>query len=244
MKDFKLKYKPYGEHSILIEWPQNIDENILFDVLNFKKEIQKYYDKQKVEIKSAYCSMLISYHSTINKIYNEISNLKTLYDTRNDLKKSADRLWKIPVCYADKFGWDLSAISESKNLSKKKIIECHSDTIYRVYFIGFLPGFLYLGGLDEKLHMPRKATPRMMVKKGAVGIGGNQTAIYPNESPGGWNIIGNSPINFFNAKSETPCFAKAGDKISFYSISLDEYVNIQKLSDTGIYQLESEVIDD
>ena len=101
-----------------------------------------------------------------------------------------------------------------------------------------------MGGLDNALHIPRKSTPRLHIKKGSVAIGGNQTGVYPNASPGGWNIIGNSPVNFFDISKEKPCFAKAGDQIQFYSVSLKEYQNIKTLVDANVYQLESEVIDD
>lgn len=92
--------------------------------------------------------------------------------------------------------------------------------------------------------MPRKSTPRLQVAKGAVAIGGNQTGIYPNESPGGWNIIGNSPLNFFDVSKEKPCFAKAGDRVQFYSVSLKTYNNIKTLVEAGVYQLESEEVND
>lgn len=240
---FKLKYKPFGERSILIEWPPEIDESILNDVINFKNTLQKSIVKEVVEIKSAYNSILISYQFTIDDVYDEISMLKALYLVREGIYKCASRHWRIPVCYDTVFGIDLATMSVQRKLPIDDIIKCHSQTIYMMYFIGFLPGFLYLGGLDEKLHIPRKATPRLSVKKGAVAIGGNQTGVYPNISPGGWHIIGNSPISFFDNNKEVPCFAKAGDKIEFYSISKEKYDNIKALADAGVYQLESEVID-
>ena len=107
-----------------------------------------------------------------------------------------------------------------------------------------MPGFLYLGGLNKTLHTPRKSTPRLDIKKGAVAIGGNQTGVYPNPSPGGWNIIGNSPINFFDVSKETPCFAKPGDAIQFYPISINEHLDIKTLVDANVYQIEREVLND
>jgi inhibitor of KinA len=147
------------------------------------------------------------------------------------------------VCYDSIFGLDLIEISKQKGMSEDAIIKLHSQTFYTVYFIGFLPGFLYLGGLDEKLYFPRKETPRLKVEKGAVAIGGKQTGVYPNISPGGWQIIGNSPISFFDSSKGEPCFAKSGDKIEFYAISKEKYDDIKALVDAGVYQLESEVID-
>ena len=244
MDTFQLKYKPFGERSILAEWPSEINENILNDVLGFKDKIQIEYIQSNIEVKSAYNSILITYDYTIENINNEILTLKSLYSSKKEVQKTTYKIWKIPVCYDNEFALDLDDISNKKKLSKKDIIQLHSETIYTVFFIGFLPGFLYLGGLNEKLEVARKATPRLRVSKGAIAIGGNQTGVYPNESPGGWNIIGNSPINFFNVNKEFPCFAKAGDKIHFVPISLKEHQELTVLINSGVYQLESEVIND
>jgi inhibitor of KinA len=130
---------------------------------------------------------------------------------------------------------DIDAFSKFKNLTKTEIIQLHSETNYTVFFIGFLPGFLYLGGLDSKLFLDRKTTPALNVKKGSVAIGGKQTGIYPQDSPGGWHIIGNSPIELFNAKQDPPCFVKAGDKVKFNSISKSEYFKIQNDIENSIF---------
>lgn len=243
MNHFELTYKPFGERSILVEWPSKIDESILSDVLRFKEILQKEHIKEKVHIKSAYNSLLIIYNYTIENIYDKISVLKRLYLEESRVNKRVLRRWMVPVCYDDIFGIDLDELAKEFQLSKSEIIELHSKSNYTVFFIGFLPGFLYLGGLDERLHFPRKETPRLKVAKGAVAIGGKQTGVYPNESPGGWNIIGNSPINFFDVSKEVPCFAQSGDRISFYQVSKKEYDNIKALVEAGVYQIESEVID-
>lgn len=242
LSDFKLTYKQFGERSILVEWPSNIDVKTLKNIISFKEELKKSLLKQLIEIKSAYTSILISYNNTIDNIYDEISLLKALYSTLKSNNKPACRQWKIPVCYDDKFTLDLEEISVKKKISKQDIIALHSDAIYTVFFIGFLPGFLYLGGLNKKINFPRKATPRLQIEKGAVAIGGSQTGVYPSQSPGGWNIIGNSPIDFFNISKNVPCFAKSGDKIQFYPITLKEHNDITTLVNAGVYQLESEEI--
>jgi inhibitor of KinA len=241
LNHYKLTYKHFSEHSILVEWPQKIDKNILNDVLLFKIHIENSNIKEIVQINSAYNSILIIYNTAIDIIYDEISILKKFYSTKNIINKSSFRLWEIPVCYDEKFAIDLEEISSNNNIEKEQIIRLHFNAIYTVYFIGFLPGFLYLGGLEKQLHFPRKSTPRSLVEKGAVGIGGNQTGIYPNQSLGGWNIIGNSPILFFDVSKQEPCFAKTGDKIQFYPISLKEHSDISALVEAGVYQIESEV---
>lgn len=244
LRDFELIYKPFGERSILIEWPQIISEKTLNDVILYKGKLQNYKFKQKVYIKTAYNSILISYSYTINNFYDEILTLKSIYfdDFKGIVKDS--KLWKIPVCYDLEFGLDLEEIASKKNLEISQIIELHTKVNYLIYFIGFLPGFLYLGGSDEQIHFPRKNTPRLKVKKGSVAIGGSQTGVYPNESPGGWNIIGNTPLNFFNVLKEPPCFAKPGDRIQFISISRKGYNKILSQIESNTYDIESEVIYD
>ena len=241
--DYKLTYRRYSERSILVEWPHEISDNILKDVLNFKHSLMNDSLKSIIQINNAYNSLLISYDITIDSINDEFLVLKSLYSRRENLIKSDFNLWKVPVCYDDEFGIDLDEISKEKNISKRDIIRWHSEAIYTVYFIGFLPGFLYLGGLDDKLFFPRKMSPRTHVKKGAVAIGGQQTGIYPNVSPGGWNIIGNSPLNFFDLKKEIPCFANAGDNIQFVPVNRSQYDIILSQVEQGTYQIESEVFD-
>lgn len=241
---YNLTYKPYGERSILVEWPSIIDEKIIHNINEFKDEINKKLSKLIIEVSYAYNSLLVPYKSNELIFNDEVLKLKKIYGNLANSKKSAFNIWQIPVCYDDAFGLDLEALALTKKISKKDIIDLHTEPDYTVYFIGFLPGFLYLGGLHEMLHTPRKQTPRLVVQKGAVAIGGNQTGVYPQESPGGWNIIGNSPISFFNVSKKTPCFAKSGDKIKFYSVSKKEYDDIKVLVDAGVYQLESEVVND
>jgi len=239
---FILQYKRFGERSILIEWPAMIDENILRDIIYFKEQIYKNNLQEIVELKSAYNSLLIIYDSICRNFENDVKLLKKLYELMDLKHDIVSKLWKIPVCYDAVFGIDLEAISVEKNLSINEIIMLHSQAIYTVYFTGFLPGFLYLGGLNESLFVPRKTTPRLKVEQGSVAVGGKQTGVYPKESPGGWNIIGNSPISFFDISKEIPCFSKPGDQIIFYPITLKEHENIKILVDAGVYQIKSEVI--
>ncbi len=244
MSTYNLTYKPYGNHAILIEWPSKIDDNILKNVIFFKNNILKNNIKVIVDIINTYNSLTIIYHSTIKKIYNEISTLKSIYKDTSSQFELRNYYWKIPVCYDLKFGLDLEEISAKKGMDIDSIIDLHSGTIYTVYFIGFLPGFLYLGGLDKGLDFDRKSTPRLLVEKGSVGIGGSQTGVYPQSSSGGWNIIGRSPISFFDPDKKEPCFAKSGDKVKFVPVDLDEYQQIETQIKIGYYQLEKELLND
>jgi len=241
---YKLSYKRFGERAILIEWPSEIEEPILKDLLHFKECIEENNHKKIEDVRSAYNSLLVIYNEGITDFKNEVLQLEKIYASGIKNNKLTSTLWKIPVCYSKEFALDLEEISKAKGKTAKELISLHTETIYTVYFIGFLPGFLYLGGLKELLHHPRKATPRLKVEKGAVAIGNGQTGIYPSESPGGWNIIGNSPINFFNVNNQEPCFAKPGDSIKFYEVSIKQYQSIKGLVEAGEYQIESEVMDD
>ena len=156
MGDFKLTYKPFGERSILIEWPHNIDAIILKDIISFKQIIENNLHKGIVELNQAYNSILIIYKNVITN-YNDCKlELEKLYVSEKVMTNASSKLWKIPVCYDLSFGIDIEEIMQAKSISFDELISMHSDTIYTVYFIGFLPGFLYLGGLNERLNYPRK----------------------------------------------------------------------------------------
>lgn len=232
-----------GERAILIEFEAQIREDLLYDLLFYKNLLQQKYFKERVEVTNAYNSILILYHFNIEDIYSEVSSIKWILEGANIVKNPAIQIFHIPVCYDLKFGIDLDLISHSKNLTVDEIITLHSSPVYTVFFIGFLPGFLYLGGLDKSLHFSRKSSPRNRVEKGAVGIGENQTGIYPKSSPGGWQIIGNSPIEIFDKNSIPPCPVSPGDKIKFYPVSLAEYEEIKTRVSMGEFQLNSEPYD-
>lgn len=243
MNSYNLKYFQYNDNSLLISWPERIDENINNDVNEFKKRLETGF-KQILEIRSSYCSLLLIFNKKIENLNILIEKLKNLYLSRKPLSKYDQILWNIPVCYENKFALDIDTISKQNKISKQDIIVRHSKTIYSVYLIGFLPGFMYLGGLDNVLHIPRKKEPRLRVPKGSVAIGGEQTGIYPQQSPGGWNILGNTPINLFDKSKDIPCFAKPGDKVKFFQVSEDQYKLIEKEVEFGLYELNKEVLND
>lgn len=244
MTTYNLTYKPYGKYAILIEWPSKIDKNILNDILKFRDQILNNNTKVIVDVINTYNSLTVIYSLTIENIYNEILRLKSIYRNNYSYKFQQKYKWAIPVCYDEEFGIDLHRISRSKNITIEEIIDLHAKAIYTVYFIGFLPGFLYLGGLNEMLHLTRKDTPRLNVAKGSVAIGGEQTGVYPIDSAGGWHIIGRTPISFFNVKAKNPCFASSGDEIEFKSISKEQFIELEKQIESGTYQLKNNQIND
>jgi len=133
------------------------------------------------------------------------------------------KVWEIPVCYEPEFGSDLSSLAGEKKMTAAALINLHTQPYYRIHFFGFLPGFFYLNGLDPILHTPRKSIPSARVPKCSVAIGGSQTGIYPKESPGGWHLLGQTPLSLFDSLQEPPVWGSAGDQIKFVSIDSTQF---------------------
>ena len=244
MGQYQLKYKPFGNSAILIEWPQKIDKNILEDIRRFSDKIESKGLKEIHELNFVYSTLLIIYSSNLISYTDIRQKLKLLYEEEEDLNVGGHHnLWQIPVCYDLQYGIDLNYLSSEKNLSIDELINLHSDPVYTVYGIGFLPGFLYLGGLVKELHIPRRENPRLDVSKGAIAIGGTQTGIYPQSTPGGWHILGRTPVSLFDARNEKPCFVSPGDKIKFQPITIAEFEVIQIAESSEVYELKKELYD-
>jgi inhibitor of KinA len=237
-------YKPFGAKAILIEWKAIIEEATLKDILEFKDKINSQKSESYLDFSVGYNSLTIIFKDIILDFNQEVEKLKLIYTLNSTIKPVQKFLWEIPVCYDLEFGIDLEEMSKSLNLEISDIIKTHSESIYTVFFIGFLPGFLYLGGLNSKLFFDRKPNPRLNVEVGSVGIGGEQTGVYPVNSAGGWNIIGRSPISFFDLEARNPCFAKSGDQIKFSAITKKEFLELENVVSKKTYQLFKTIIND
>ncbi|MCY4560798.1 MAG: 5-oxoprolinase subunit PxpB [Flavobacteriaceae bacterium] len=224
---FKLSFFRVNEFAVSIDWGNVMHEDIHRDILRFK-----FYLKRKItfkDISHGFSSILIQFEETIVN-YHEICNrIKILYKESQELHfHLIPKHWKIPVCYESPFAIDLEFMSKKLKLSTQEIINYHTRSKYIIYFIGFLPGFFYLGGLNRKIHFPRRDNPRKRIAPGSIGIGEKQTGIYPVESPGGWNIIGYTPYSFFDPYLVKKNIPQSGDTIEFFSISkqeIDKYSN-------------------
>ena len=240
MKRNNIFFKVFNEESILIQWNDKVDINLIDSIISYKNLIEQELSEILIECIQSINSMMVIYNS--NKINSEdlINTLENLYSLDLKVGETEKKIWKIPVCYDLSFGIDLEDLSTSNSISIDEIIKLHNSLTYNVLSIGFLPGFLYLGMNDKKLYCERKDKPKLNIKSGSVGIARDQTGIYPQDSPGGWRIIGRSPISFFNVDDKSPCFAKPGDKIKFQNISLSEFnqIEINKSS----YKIKYEVI--
>jgi len=244
VSSFKISVRQFGVHAILVEWPNRVEESILDEILQFIQYLKKnHLDEKEWEFVPAYNSLTLICKDTVLDFDYFKPKIKEWYAIKGKIEPATRYLWRLPVSYDLEFGLDLEEISGQLGLSVERLIELHSQSIYTVYGIGFLPGFMYLGGVPEALEVPRKPTPRPKVLKGSVGLAGKQTGIYPQDSPGGWNIIGKCPVPMFDVKKENPCFVKVGDKIQFYPISMAEYQLHKIEGEVGIYNLEKKVLD-
>lgn len=229
-----LTISPLGDSAIIINFGNTIDETLNGIVLGLFHKIKKLELPFVKDIVPGYSSLVIFYDllimantKSINRTGAEIftDQVKKIMDEDIKLSSSLQRKIKIPVCYAEKYAWDIKEISAEKKMPVQEIIRVHTSKRYRVYMTGFLPGFPYMGELDEKIAMPRRAQPRTKVEAGSVAIAGLQTGIYPLDSPGGWQVIGKTPLKLFDMEKEDPVLLQPGDEIEFYSITEDEFTD-------------------
>ena len=153
---------------------------------------------------------------------------KAISHAKKSAAKTASRVVEIPVCYDPEFALDLDEVAQQTGLSAKEIVDLHRSATYHVNCVGFTPGFPFLSGLSAKLVVPRRSTPRKEIPIGSVAIAGKQTGVYPVKSPGGWNIIGRSPLHFFDVAKNPPALLSAGDRVRFRSITREKFAALQK----------------
>lgn len=225
--------KLYGDQAILINFEQKIDPAINAAVVALKNAIEAATITGIIFMIPAYCSLTIGYNPAVIeyeilvKVVEQIAaNALNKVDTHS--KQQEARQLKIPVCYELPYALDLKELSETKNLPIDEIIKIHTNQTYKVYMLGFMPGFVFMGKISPKLECNRKVTPRLRIPPNSVGIAGLQTGIYPTASPGGWQILGRTPFKIFNAQKENPFLFQAGDEVTFYSITSEEFISIEK----------------
>jgi inhibitor of KinA len=228
-----------GTYSWGIRWKYAPSRELLQFLLGVKENLAKTFD---AEIIHAYTEILIK------NITTELVSESLLKDRFREIIKTSKpqdsqkpKIHRIPVCYDPCLGEDIETYLKLKSMTIDQLVDMHTAPLYTVYFMGFLPGFPYLDGLDERLHIERKAIPSQRVRQGSVAIGGKQTGIYPQESPGGWYTIGHTPITLFDVTRDRPTPYIAGDYIKFYAIDAQEHERLQKEALAGNLQPVTEV---
>ena len=220
----EIDIRPAGACGALAVLGSRISETTGAQVAALTQAVHRAQPAGVIETVPAFASLLVRYDPLCTDYETVSAALCRLAEGIEAGEAQSGRTVDIPVCYGGAYGEDLPAVARHAGLSEEEVIRLHSGRTYRIYMLGFLPGFPYLGGLDERLHTPRRETPRTRIPAGSVGIGGQQTGIYPMESPGGWQLIGRTPLCLF-APGRTLPYA-AGDSIRFVPIDAREFERI------------------
>ncbi len=235
MKPF-LTYMPLGDSAFIIKAGDDISVETNKIVQKLEARIEQENINGVIDFIPAYNELTVCYDPTLIGYRKLVDIFHSLEDEIATIELPESGIIHVPVLYGGVYGEDLSEVAAFHGLSEEEVIRIHSSPDYRVYMLGFTPGFCYLGGMDEKISTPRKQTPRMKIPDGAVGIAGRQTGIYPIESPGGWQLIGKTPLRLFDPERNPEFLFKAGDHIKFIPVSKDEYEQILKAVDQSRYK--------
>lgn len=223
-----MRLDPLGDRAVLIHLGDRIDEATHRRVRAVCSRLERSSVPGMLEIVPAFASVAVHFDPVASgggaDAYGrvEAALLRELEDLE-EIEIPAARLVEIPVCYGGELGPDLEAVARRHGLRPEEVARIHAAGDYRVFMIGFAPGFAYLGGLDPRIATPRRATPRTRVPASSVGIGGAQTGVYPIDSPGGWQLIGRTPLRLFTPEAEAPTLLRAGDRVRFRAISAEEF---------------------
>jgi len=229
-------YIPSGDTAFIVKAGNDISEEINSLIRKYLLQIEAENIMGIVDFIPSYNELLICYEPAVIGYQKLLTILKSVEGKINISELPPSNLILVPVFYDGEFGPDLNEVAECNSLSVDEVIEIHTSQNYLVYMLGFTPGFCYLGGMDQRIATPRKQTPRMKIPAGAVGIADKQTGIYPIESPGGWQLIGRTPLKLFDPDMKPEFLFHAGDFIRFYAVDRDEYEAILNDVTNNTYQ--------
>lgn len=238
----KIKFFPSGDSGLILEVSNEISEDVNKKIRALSYCIDKKKLLEIIEIIPTYTSILIIYDSIKSSYKELVEKLKDLENSINNINLPPAEVVHIPTLYHGEYGIDLENVAKHNGLTPSEVIDIHSSTNYLVYMIGFTPGFPYLGGMPKKIATPRLKVPREKISGGSVGIAGSQTGIYPIDSPGGWQIIGRTPLNLFDPKRSPSVLLKAGQYLKFEPINEEEYHTICKEIIENRYDIKKTVL--
>lgn len=229
------KYLNSGEKALVIEFGNEISKDINIKVRSMMIAIEEKKFDFLIEMVPTYRSLMIHYDPSKIDYDEMISMFKEIEKSLMNIDIPSPDVIELPVCYGEEYGEDIINVASHNNITTEEVIDIHTSREYLIYMIGFTPGFPYLGGMDERIATPRLEKPRIKIVGGSVGIAGSQTGVYPVDSPGGWQIIGRTPLNLYDSSREKPILLKTGDYIKFKSVSKLEYKKIKKEIEDGTY---------
>ncbi|WP_425060019.1 5-oxoprolinase subunit B [Sporomusa carbonis] len=226
-----------SEYGLVVEFGTTISPEINMLAQRLTRLLNMKRIEGIIEVVPTYRSVMVNFdplcitRSDLSEfIWQILSEIKV-----RDIERLPPRIVHVPVCYGGVLGPDLDFVARYTGLSTQEVIKIHTSKPYLVYMLGFTPGFPYLGGLPDRIAVPRQEKPRAKIPEGSVGIGGNQTGFYPVESPGEWRLIGRTPVKAFNPKNTNPFLFSAGDYLHFININIDEYFRIRREVEMGTY---------
>lgn len=228
-KTFGVDISPLGDQTVLVELGTGIHPDLHRRVQALCHLLERAAVNGVIEWVPAYNTVAVSFDSSITSYQVIARQLASLLPDAAEVTKSFPRVVEIPVCYEEPFGPDLLYVAEQANLTPKQVVDFHTGPDYLVYMIGFAPGFPYLGGMDKRISAPRKDVVRNVIPAGSVGIAGAQTGIYPISTPGGWQLIGRTPLRLFNATKLPPVRVEMGDIVRFQAISREQFEQLQEV---------------
>ena len=230
-------FLPVGDCALTVEFANEISEETNGKVRALSQALKEAKISGVTEWVPTYRSVLVCYDPALVSFRRLTGKLRRLTNNLGQAAKASKRVWEIPVCYGGSFGEDIGFVASNAGLSPEEVIAIHSGVDYRIYMLGFLPGFPYLGGLDKRIHTPRLKTPRTKILPGSVGIGGEQTGIYPMPSPGGWQLIGLTPVKLYDPLREKPILYEAGDFLRFVPVNEAQFEEIRNQVASAAYQI-------
>ncbi len=228
---------PLGDRAVCVELGDSISEATNRRVHSLAREIGDLGTRGILEVVPTYRSLVVYYDPRIISYADLASHVAEMHGSSGEEGTVAARVVEIPTVYGGEYGPDIGDVAEHNGISEAEVIGIHSGADYLVYMMGFLPGFPYLGGMSEKIATPRLVTPRSSIPAGSVAIAERQTGIYPVESPGGWRIIGRTPISLFDPGREPPVVIEPGDYLRFVPTDESEYADVQSRMCAGAYTL-------
>ena len=239
----KPTISPVGDCAISIDFGQVIDPKINRQIRQIIEQIKLLQLDGIIELVPTYCALLVQYDAMVYS-YSDICRIlePTLQESVTDSANELVTIVEIPTVYGGEFGPDLGFVASHNHLSEAEVVSIHSGTDYLVYMLGFIPGFTYLGGMDPRIATPRLSSPRTLIPAGSVGIAGEQTGTYPSDSPGGWQIIGRTPVTMYDMSKEQAALLQAGDYVRYVSIDENEFHRVKSLGMEyipSIYEIES-----
>lgn len=226
----KPTISPVGDCAISIDFGQVIDPKINRQIRQVIEQIKVLQLDGIIELVPTYCALLVQYDAMVYT-YSDICKIlePTLQESVMDSANELVTIVEIPTVYGGEFGPDLGFVASHNHISEAEVVSIHSGTDYLVYMLGFIPGFTYLGGMDPRIATPRLSSPRTLIPAGSVGIAGEQTGTYPSDSPGGWQIIGRTPLTMYDMSKKQAALLRAGDYVRYVSIDENEFHRIKSL---------------